>query len=173
MADNTKIHSWTVWEGEALKHSALMGCHHLPLRSRGKRRWKDAEEPELGMTPRNLCPLDTLDTAHKGPCDDMHKRRGKWVQSPTSNQEAVCNWFLLRERKISIPQWNNTELINHTQDRHRACSSWQTDQTLFSFFGSVNYNIGILYYLPNTHLSVSTYICALLWLGYLTRDDIC
>jgi hypothetical protein len=32
--------------------------------------------------------------------------------------------------------------------------------------------MGILYFLANSHLSVSTYIYVLLGLGYLTQDDI-
>lgn len=35
-------------------------------------------------------------------------------QSPTPNQEAALNWYLLGDIKISYLQWNDAGFINHT-----------------------------------------------------------
>ena len=81
---------------------------------------------------------------------------------------AVFRWFFLLSLFHTLPPMGIFFILLRT--KRKVSILWSSFS--LSFIWSVNCFLGIQIFSANVHLSESGYIRVLLWLGYLTQDDI-
>jgi hypothetical protein len=116
----------------------------------------------------------------------MNKRKVRVFKSLASICNSVWVWWLIMGW---IPWWDSVWMVHPftlAQNfvsvtplvgilypilrRNEVSTRWSSFFLIFLCFA--NCILGILSFLANIHLSVSTYLMTILWLGYLTKDDI-